>query len=662
VEGLTQLRFEARRPGVVLVLLGYLALLAVGELAVTFVNPLFVFPFHGGLILLAGTHLAILERRPADERPSPALVGLLLAFIVAPLIRIISLTLPLAQIEAPYRYLFAGVPMTIGALLVARATGLRWRDVGIVWRATGWQIAVVVASLALGFVEYAILRPEPLGPLPWTAAGFLPALSVGLFTGFPEELIFRGIMQTAARPVLGRWNWVYVSAIFAVLHIGYKSFIDFVFVFAVGLFYGWVFERTRSIIGVSVGHGLANVVLFFVAPSVIGAGSLRALTVGDELMAVTLALGATAAVAVTWFLGRGRLARGARRTSRIKGQATRRGEPGLMPLGPTRAAVVVDPGARAPDPSGDVLPAVPLLLSATAEDEFATTGRRIQETKAAGIVRLRSENTLHDVAVQAGTTFSTSTGIEFATTSDVLIPRASFQSGPSVVGVPVEAVNAGPEGNAEAGAVVVVPPDLEEILISASNAEAMTGGERVEMSFVTEQDYERALGAVRQKLELELAGQLEEEARQSDLTLFPTTVRWAESSVAPGREIIGEPAESFRLVMRQMATVTAVDEKEVADNVAARLEADIAQGYELIPGSIHVRLSEPAIDGEAVAYDVDALGEQRLADESAPPRSTPHSRTLWFIALIASVATLSLVVAASAERRSRHTGISRPGM
>jgi uncharacterized protein len=130
----------------------------------------------------------------------------------------------------------------------------------------------VVASVGLGLVEYLILRPEPLGGLPWET-GLLPALSLAFFTGFPEELIFRGIMQTAARPLLGRWNWPYVAAVFAALHIGYQSLIDVAFVFAVGLLYGWVFERTRSIIGVSIGHGVANGILFFVAPYLLSPSS-----------------------------------------------------------------------------------------------------------------------------------------------------------------------------------------------------------------------------------------------------------------------------------------------------------------------------------------------------------------------------------------------------
>ncbi len=106
-----------------------------------------------------------------------------------------------------------------------------------------------------------------MGPFPWVAAGVIPAVVVGIATGAPEELIFRGVLQTATRPILGRLNWIYVSLVFAVLHIGYQSALDLAFVFGVGLLYGWVFERSRSIVGVSIGHGLANVILFFVAPN-----------------------------------------------------------------------------------------------------------------------------------------------------------------------------------------------------------------------------------------------------------------------------------------------------------------------------------------------------------------------------------------------------------
>ncbi len=252
-----------------LILAPYLVWLAVAEFAVTYVNPLLVFPLHGGMLGVAAVHVAFLERRAATDPRARYLAAMVMALMLTPLIRIISLTLPLSQIDAPYRYLFAGIPMLIGAVAVARYVGLRPSWMGLIWRDTRWQIIAVAVSICLGFIEWEILQPNALGALPWTAAGWLPALSVAAATGLPEELIFRGIMQTVARPLIGRLNVLYVSLVFAVLHIGYQNAIDFGFVLGVGLFYGVVFERTRSIIGISIGHGVANAVLFFVVPQLL---------------------------------------------------------------------------------------------------------------------------------------------------------------------------------------------------------------------------------------------------------------------------------------------------------------------------------------------------------------------------------------------------------
>lgn len=253
-------------------LLGYVAALMAGELLVTFENPMLVFAIHGGLIVAVSLHLAWLASHRDDAATTHALTGLLLAILLAPLIRIISLTLPLAQIDAPYRYLFAGVPMTLGAVVVARTAGLRRGDVGLTVRAPRWQLLAITVSVGLGFLEFLILRPAPMGPLPWTVAGIVPSLAVGVAAGFPEELIFRGVLQTAARPIMGQATVLYATAIFTVLHIGYRSATDLAFVFGVGLFYGWIFERSRSILGTSIGHGIANVVLFFVAPHLLAIG------------------------------------------------------------------------------------------------------------------------------------------------------------------------------------------------------------------------------------------------------------------------------------------------------------------------------------------------------------------------------------------------------
>ena len=56
---------------------------------------------------------------------------------------------------------------------------------------------------AFGIMEYYILRPEPLasGLSLWEYV--LLAFSIAFFTGFVEELVFRGILQGGAVNALG---------------------------------------------------------------------------------------------------------------------------------------------------------------------------------------------------------------------------------------------------------------------------------------------------------------------------------------------------------------------------------------------------------------------------------------------------------------------------
>jgi membrane protease YdiL (CAAX protease family) len=129
-----------------------------------------------------------------------------------------------------------------------------------------WQVPLILMGLLFGVAEYFILRPKPLAQALTLEQLWLPALILMVSTGFFEEIIFRGLMQRAAQDVLGGFTVTYVSLVFAVLHVGYKSVLDLVFVFAVAIVWGYIRERTHSIVGISLAHGLTNIVLFLVAP------------------------------------------------------------------------------------------------------------------------------------------------------------------------------------------------------------------------------------------------------------------------------------------------------------------------------------------------------------------------------------------------------------
>ena len=238
--------------------LAYLAAIAVAEIVVTFAQPRVGVVAHGLLLLLILVHAARVESQV--ER------AFLVSLAFAPLIRLLSLSLPLAELPIMYWYLITSIPLFAAALIAAPTLGFAWKDLGLNLRRWGLQLAIGLSGLAFGILEYYILRPDPLvATLTWRSF-WLPALILLVSTGLLEEMIFRGLLQRTSIDLLSLWGIGYVAVLFAVLHIGYRSLLDVVFVLAVGLFFGWIVHRTRSLLGVTLSHGLTNIVLFLVMP------------------------------------------------------------------------------------------------------------------------------------------------------------------------------------------------------------------------------------------------------------------------------------------------------------------------------------------------------------------------------------------------------------
>jgi len=189
---------------------------------------------------------------------------------LVPLIRLLSLSLPLSDYQFVYWYMIIGAPLFLGAFAASKVIGYQIRPVLLNFNKPWIQMATVFSGIWLGLVEYLILKPNPLAASLTFQEIWLPALILTIFTGLLEELIFRGILQKTAREYLGSTGIVYVALLFAVMHIGYLSVIDFLFVFGVALYFSWIVQLSGSILGVTFAHAITNICLFLIFPFVIG--------------------------------------------------------------------------------------------------------------------------------------------------------------------------------------------------------------------------------------------------------------------------------------------------------------------------------------------------------------------------------------------------------
>ena len=197
---------------------------------------------------------------------------LLLALCLAPLTRIMGLSMPLVQFSPIYWYLIIYPPLFLAAWVAMRRVNLTARETGLTIQKLPLQLVVALTGIIFGVVEYLILRPEPLiSQLSWGEI-LLAAFILLVGTGFVEEFMFRGVIQRASMGALGIWGLFYTALVFAVLHLIHLSAIDLAFVFAIALFFGWVVKETGSLLGVSLAHGITNILLYLILPFLLPVG------------------------------------------------------------------------------------------------------------------------------------------------------------------------------------------------------------------------------------------------------------------------------------------------------------------------------------------------------------------------------------------------------
>jgi len=196
--------------------------------------------------------------------------NLLRALIIIPLVRIIGLSIPALQMPHIFWYALASIPLFAAAFILIKNQHLSRQSLGLILGKVPIQLIVALSGIVFGIIEYQILKPSPLISSPTIVTILLGSIILLISTGLAEEIIYRGIIQKHAENVLGKiWGLLYASVLFTLMYIGWQSNIELIFVFLVAIFYGYIFQTTRSIFGISLSHGLTNILLFIIIPAII---------------------------------------------------------------------------------------------------------------------------------------------------------------------------------------------------------------------------------------------------------------------------------------------------------------------------------------------------------------------------------------------------------
>ena len=130
-----------------------------------------------------------------------------------------------------------------------------------------YSLLGLVIGGTLGVGEYLILRPAPAFPTFEVKYLFRDIVYMFLFVGLAEELLFRGLIQRDLTQAFGwKWGLFGAAALFAVMHLTWRSIPELGFVFIAGLILGFMYWKTKNLTMPIVAHGANNVMLVAILP------------------------------------------------------------------------------------------------------------------------------------------------------------------------------------------------------------------------------------------------------------------------------------------------------------------------------------------------------------------------------------------------------------
>ncbi len=247
-------------------ILAYCVAIAAVELQTVWLQPKTGTLYHGFLVMILLHHYLLAKDDPNRNKI------LLLAAI--PLLRMLSMAMPVGLIQPLYRYPMVGIPVLVSVGIILKETNVPWSQIGLQWPQIRkseqiWEnVLIAMSGLPLGLMGYYFADPIPLLTTFSLGAVIASTLVIIFYVAILEEVVFRGMVLTTLQNTFGQMGILIATVLYTLMFASYQSFEGIILMGFSSLLYSWHVLESRSVLAATISHTLMIVGMLVVWPIV----------------------------------------------------------------------------------------------------------------------------------------------------------------------------------------------------------------------------------------------------------------------------------------------------------------------------------------------------------------------------------------------------------
>ncbi len=242
-----------------------------------------------------------------------------------------------------------------------------------------------------------------------------------------------------------------------------------------------------------------------------------------------------------------------------------------------------------------LIPAHTLSVTTKAEQSLAIVSEiSVPKSKSKGVARFTNLSQ-GEVNIPAGTVIATESSMRFVTLNDTRLPAGIDK----FVDVPIEALEAGAQGNVSVDTITIVEGPLG-LSISVTNPNPLKGGANSQLVGATDKDRAKLREVVMDNLRRDAESKLRTQIVPADLLLMDTfeVTQIIEEKFTPPA---GQPGKTLDLNMEVEFTARYVSDADMKELALSTLNASVENGFKAAALPDYKVAADPSTDNSGVS-------------------------------------------------------------